>query len=68
MARADLKTQSHRDTKAQRKQASKKSFVGLLSLYPTSEDQLQRKLNDAIVAGLQSAVAADIVDDLPKVG
>src|SRR5262249_61784831 len=33
-----------------------------------SEDQLQSELHDAIVAGLQTAVAADIVRDLPEVG
>src|SRR6185436_2028987 len=33
-----------------------------------SEDQFHSELNYAIVAGLQSAVAADIAGDLPEVG
>ena len=31
------------------------------------KDQLQRKLDDAIVAGRQSVVTADIAGDLPEV-
>ena len=33
----------------------------------SSEDEFQRQLDDAIVAGRQSVVSADVIRDLPKV-
>ena len=53
-------------TSTERQRIEEGAYTGVYAPSPL-KDQLQRKLDDAIVAGRQSVVAADIAGDLPEV-
>src|SRR5438876_8168084 len=68
----DRQTQRHRGQAGQgpawteRQRIEEGAYTGVYAPSPL-KDQLQRKLDHAIVAGLQAVVAADIAGDLPEV-
>jgi hypothetical protein len=55
------------DTKESRRSKYHDRPALFVSLWLRSENQLEGKLDDTIVARLQSAVSADIARDLPEV-